>query len=301
MEVYHTKQLRERENKSLREIARETGHDFRTVKKYAEQEDFKERKAVQKKRSKQDPYKATIDKWLEEDRLMKAKQRHTAKAIYNRLCRENGQKFAQNEKFPLSERTVRIYVSQKKKELYSPKTYLKLEHDGGEAQADFGEADFGLNGRKQTLKYLILSYPHSNGAYMQAFKGENPECLLEGLKRIFEYVGRVPTKIWFDNLKPIVKEIFKHCDRALSERFKRFSLLVPSPEADDMHRYNQELLPLCDADMNRIHYSRRENIRDLFTPFDICKLIKAKTNKYGMVTLDCNKYSVSPKYIQRQV
>jgi len=98
MEVYHIKQLRERENKSLREIARETGHDFRTVKKYAEKEDFKERKVVRKKRSKLDPYKATIDKWLGEDKLMKAKQHQTAKAIYNRLCCENGQIFAQNEK-----------------------------------------------------------------------------------------------------------------------------------------------------------------------------------------------------------
>ena len=216
--------MREKENKSLREIARKTGHDFRTVKKDVEVEDFNDRKVVRKKSSKLDPYKATIDKWLEDDKQMKAKQRHTAKAIYNRLCRENDQLCLENERFPLSERTVRKYVSAKKKELYAPKGYLKLEQDGGEAQADFGEAEFELSGRKQMLHYLVLSYPYSNGAYMQVFKGENLECLLEGLKNIFEYVGYVPTKIWFDNLKPVVKAIFKHGDRSLSDRFKRFSL-----------------------------------------------------------------------------
>jgi transposase len=344
MEVYHIKHLREKENKSLRGISRETGHDYRTVKKYAETEDFNERKVVRKKRSKLDPYKPTIDKWLEDDKQMKAKQRHSAKAIYNRLCRENDQICPENETFPLSERSVRLYVSQKKKELYAPKAYLKLKHDGGEAQADFGEAEFDFNGRKQTLHYLVLSFPHSNGAYMQVFKGENLECLLEGLKNIFEYVGYVPTKIWFDNLKPVVKEIFKHGDRIVSDRFKQFSLhygfesvfcnvasgnekgnvenkvgylrrnyFVPCPEIDNLLHYNQGLLPVCDSDMDRIHYARREKIYDLFEaekekmlalnpiPYDVFKLIKAKTNKYGMVSLDTNKYSVSPKHIQRQV
>jgi len=344
MEVYHIKHMSEKENKSLREIARETGHDFRTVKKYVEIEDFNEQKNIRKKHSKLDPYKPTIDEWLEDDKQMKAKQRHTAKAVYNRLCRENDQICPENESFPLSERTVRKYVSEKKKELYAPKGYLKLEHDGGEAQADFGKAEFELRGRKQTLHYLVLSYPHSNGAYMQVFKGENLECLMEGLKNIFEYVGCVPTKIWFDNLKPVVKEIFKNGDRAVNDRFKRFSLhygfesifcnvasgnekgnvenkvgylrrnyFVPCPEIDNLLQYNQELLPLCDADMDRVHYLRREKICDLFEaekekmltlnpiPYAVFKLIKRKTDKYGMVHLDTNKYSVSPAYTQRQV
>jgi len=40
IQVHHIKYLREFKGKSLRSIANETGHDFRTVKKYDEMEDF---------------------------------------------------------------------------------------------------------------------------------------------------------------------------------------------------------------------------------------------------------------------
>ena len=95
--------------------------------------------------------------------------------------------------------------------------------------------------------------------------------------------------------------------------YLRRNLFVPCPKIENLLQYNQALLPLCDADMNRIHYARREKISDLFEgeknkmmalnpiPYDVFKLIKGKTNKYGMVCLDTNKYSVSPKHIQRQV
>ena len=41
----------------------------------------------------------------------------------------------------------------------------------------------------------MLSFPHSNGGYLQLNYGENLECLLEGLQNIFRYIGGVPTEI----------------------------------------------------------------------------------------------------------
>ena len=61
------------------------------------------------------------------------KQRHTAVRIYQRLLEEYP------DKLQVKERTVRRYVSQKKRELYGQIGYLPLKHPGGEAQADFGE------------------------------------------------------------------------------------------------------------------------------------------------------------------
>jgi hypothetical protein len=57
---------------------------------------------------------------------------------------------------------------------------------GGEAQVDFGAADFYENGRRISGKYLQVSFPYSNKGYMQLFHGENMECLLEGV-----YTGTV--------------------------------------------------------------------------------------------------------------
>lgn len=50
-------------------------------------------------------------------------------------------------------------------------------------------------------KYLVLSFPYSNGGFLQLNYGENMECLLEGLVAIFEHIGGVPTEIWFDNTR----------------------------------------------------------------------------------------------------
>ena len=59
---------REFEGKSLNEIARETGHHFNTVKKYADREDWNaEHKPRKQRTSGLDPLKAKIDEWLEED------------------------------------------------------------------------------------------------------------------------------------------------------------------------------------------------------------------------------------------
>jgi transposase len=152
-----------------------------------------------------DPYKAEIDNWLLADKVVKRKQRHTAKRVYDRLVEEYG------ESFNCSYRTIAGYVSNKKKEIYSKEPgYLPLEHIPGEAQVDFGSAEFYERGKLCKGKYLNLSFPYSNKGYLQLFKGENQECLFEGLIRIFEHIGGVPNKIWFDNTTTIVKQILQN-------------------------------------------------------------------------------------------
>lgn len=134
-----------------------------------------------------DPYKPAIDKWLKEDKRAPRKQRHTAMRVFNRLVKEF-------PAFNCSYRTVSSYYTVKYKELFSSERsgYLPLEHHPGEAQVDFGTADFYENGTRITGKYLEVSFPCSNKGYLQLFYGENMECLLEGLDSIFRHIGVVP-------------------------------------------------------------------------------------------------------------
>jgi len=66
---------------SISEIAREFKVDRKTVRKYVYQEDWNASVEVKAKRSfpKLDPFKEDIDEWLEEDKKVRKKQRHTAK------------------------------------------------------------------------------------------------------------------------------------------------------------------------------------------------------------------------------
>ena len=78
---------------------------------------------------------AIIDRWLREDEGRPPKQRHTAHRIYARLISEFG--------FHGGESTVRQYVREirPRREVMIP-----LEHDPGEAQMDWGEAQVYLDG-----------------------------------------------------------------------------------------------------------------------------------------------------------
>jgi transposase len=203
------------------EVTEFTGHDFRTVKKYIEKADWNcplHEKDNRGRPSKTATVEKIIDQWLVEDLKYPPKQRHTAKRIFQRL----------NEDYPGlytgSDRTIRSYVSKRRKRLFNQSEgYLPLTHPPGEAQADFGEALFYEKGQEIKGYYLTLSFPYSNASYVQVFKGQNQECLLTGLQSIFERIGYVPTRIWFDNLSAAVASIKAKGERQLTQQFERFS------------------------------------------------------------------------------
>ncbi len=288
-QIHHIRQMFYEQGKNISEISAETGLNWKTVKKYVDMEDFSSPPPVPEKEvthdSKLDQFRPLIDSWLEEDKKAPRKQRHTAKRIFNRLK-------AEAEGFSCSYRLVASYVARKKKELRLSRQegYIPLIHRPGEAQADFGTADFYENGHHyRERKYLVLSFPFSNGGYLQLNYGENTECLLEGLRTIFEHIGGVPTEIWFDNTRTIVTDIIKGGGRSVTERFSRFAEhyrfkpvfmnpesgwekgsvenktgslrrneLVPVPRFPSLQEKNRSLLDACDRDMGREHYDDTE-------------------------------------------
>lgn len=92
----------------------------------------------------------------------------------------------------------------------------------GHTQTDFGEFYAFRNGSLTAFQYLVLSFPYSNAGFAQVLPGENSECLLEGLKWIFQHLGGVPHKIRFDNLSAAVT--LRKKNRKINESFDRFCL-----------------------------------------------------------------------------
>ena len=93
MDQVHTiRELYYNQGLNLKEIAEKLNCDWRTVKKYVDQEDFNPPKPVPESEvvheSKLDPYKPTIDQWLMDDTKAPRKQRHTAKRVHRRLQKE---------------------------------------------------------------------------------------------------------------------------------------------------------------------------------------------------------------------
>jgi transposase len=311
--VHDLRKLYYDEGKSITEISKETGRDRKTVRLYLEKEDWNEiqtSSVAEVEFPKLGPFKVDIDAWLTEDKKAKRKQRHTAKRVYQRLVEKY------SEDFTCSYRTVAGYVAKSKKEIFGQRAgHLPLEHIPGEAQGDFGDAEYYENGQLYSGKYLNLSFPYSNQGYFQLFKGENQECLFEGLISIFEHIGGVPPRIWFDNTKTIVSKVLKDGGRTLTDDFLRFSehyrfeavfcnveaghekgnvegkvgyhrrnWLVPVPRFERLTEFNQELLKTCDLDGEREHYRKEATIVELYAAD------KAALLALPMVPLDVSKY-----------
>lgn len=339
-EINYIRHEANKKDYSYADIARRMGRDPRTVKKYAEQEDFNpEIKQKQKRPSPvMDPVKHIVDEWLLEDLKKKKKFRRTAKRIWEQL--------KEKYNFTGSDRTVRNYVSRRKIELLDEanQAALPLENKPGTAQVDFGEAPFQYQGEEMVLPYLVLSYPYSNAFYFQVYPSQNKECFLEGLKRIFHYTGSVPRTIRFDNLSPAVKKILPNGERQLTEDFQNFVLhygfdyefcnpnsgnekghveamvkyvrnnfLLPSLHVMDLDELNKSLWEKAEQDRERKHYEKETLISRLFEEDQKASLIlpsreyqcvryeTVKADKYGYIKVEKNLYSTSPRFALNKV
>lgn len=81
----------DRQGVSRSEIARRPDVDRATVARYADMDDMTPKPPMDRRRgSKIDPYAALVDEWLEADRMLPRRQRHTARRVHDRLRAETG-------------------------------------------------------------------------------------------------------------------------------------------------------------------------------------------------------------------
>lgn len=317
---------------SVAEIAREEGVSEPTVRKYRDMDDLSPRAAKPRKArsSKLDPYKGIIDSWLADDRRRRAKQRHTATRIFERLVAEFG--------YDGGYTTVQKYVKERKSQARSAKRqFLNLEWAPAEAQVDFGVCDFRVLGVAREVHYLVVTFPFSNVSLAQCFWGETSECVCEGLKAVFEFCGGVPLRLVFDNATGVGRRVgdavrtadtferfaahygfeFTFCNPASGNEKGsvenavgaiRRNLFVPMPRVDGLRPYNKRLLGKCLARADKPHYLKGELESRLFIedvaamaelpakPFRAVSVGSAKTDKYGDAVIDGrHRYPLGPE------
>jgi transposase len=161
-----------------------------------------------------DAYAGVIEGWLLADRDVPRKQRHTARRIWQRLVAEHGA--------TLSEVTVSRYVARRKTELGLDQVEVSVPQahlPGAEAEVDFGEFHAMIAGALVKLWMFVLRLSCSGRAFHVAFATQAQEAFLEGHVLAFEYLGAVPGRIRYDNLKPAVMRVLRGRDRAEAERF----------------------------------------------------------------------------------
>lgn len=329
-EVDYIKHLREEEDLSINEIARKTGCNWRTVKKYADGESFEETlKFTRRGMMYEEGFGEIVDDWLEEDMKLKRKERRTSKKIYEDLRDNLG--------FKGSYRTVCEYIQNRKPQLKAAKIerHERLEHHPGEAQVDFGNMTVVKDGAYKDIKALILSFPQSNTGFGYPLPGENTECFLEGLKQLFHQAGGVPTYLRIDNLAAAVISIGKGGKRTYTDAFLRFkchygfevqacnpssghekgnvekkvgytrnNLFTTAPIMESFPQLADWMKEEMEKDRQRLHYEKNVLIDELWeedkkhlkalplTDLSIYSVKSATVNKYGEIEVDGDKFVI---------
>src|SRR5271165_1024787 len=97
--------------------------------------------------------------------------------------------------------------------------FVPLSHRPGHAQADFGEADGDIGGKKVRFHYFCMDLPHSDGCFVKAYPAETAEAFCDGHVAAFDFFGGVPKSILYDNTKLAVAKIVKGGKRLRSQMF----------------------------------------------------------------------------------
>ncbi len=67
--------------------------------------------------------------------------------------------------------------------------YDRLTHPSAEAQVDYGITETVEDGKVKDIHCLIMSFSYNNGGLAVPLPTDNLECILEGLKILFNRVN----------------------------------------------------------------------------------------------------------------
>jgi transposase len=246
-----------------------------------------ERKPPERKLKKLQAAAAMMDAILVADRQAPAKQRHTGRRIWQRLC-------AELPGFSGSERAVRGYVRRRRQQLglLGREVFVPQSYEWGvEAQVDWYEAWAVLGGERVELRVFAMRSMASGAAYHRAYTHATQQAFLEAHELAFGYFSGVFKLLRYDNLKSAVKKILRGYRREETSRFIAFrshwrfqsefcnpargnekggvegeggyfrrNHWVPLPQARDLEELNAYLERCCRQDQQRILEGRSESV-----------------------------------------
>ena len=325
------------EKKSMRQIGREFGHGYWTVRKaLAQPEPQPYRLSQARVAPVLGPYQTRIEQMLAENANLPRKQRYTGKKIYQTIRQEGYQG---------AESTVRRYVGQKRKEKKRPAVYLPLSFDPGmDAQVDWGEATVLMDGETVVVQLFIMRLCYARKLFVMAFPTQRQEAFLLGHVEAFAHFGGIPGRISYDNLTTAVRRVLEGRNREEQVGFTRFrshylfesrfctpgkghekggvesdvgyarlNFLVPIPEVADYQELNRMLKAACLQDDQRVVERCEQSIQERWLqeqphlrplperPFACCISREVTLNGYGQVSFDTNRYSVPAHKARKQL
>jgi transposase len=322
------------EKDSKRSVCLEFGIGWRTLEKIlAHPAPPGYRRQAPRGKPKLGPFLPVIEEILEADKTAPAKQRHTAKRIFERLRDEYGYEGGITQ--------VTETVAQARR--HGKEVFVPLVHRPGHAQYDFGEATVIIAGETTKAALSVMTLPYSDVFHVSAYPRECTESFQAGHVAGFDFFGGVPVRTSYDNSRIAVKKVVGR-ERELTDEFLRLeshflfdhhfcrvargnekghveslvgfgrrNFLVPVPSFGSFAELNAHLEASCIADMGRSvrgkpegKAERLETDQAAMLPipddiFEIRRVVQAGANSLSLVRFDRNDYSVPTDHAHHPV
>lgn len=214
MELFESIRRGHRDGSSIRELADSHRVHRRTVRQAIGEAVPPERKTPARSRPASDPWEPVVRAWLEADRDVHRKQRHTAQRVWERLVGEHDA--------VISPSTVRALVARLKRELDIAAvsvTIVQTHLAGDEAEVDFGEFWAQIDGQCTKVHMFVMRLSHCGKSVHFPYSAPSTEAFLDGHVRAFDALGGVPKRIRYDNLTAAVIKVLLGRERLENPRF----------------------------------------------------------------------------------
>lgn len=197
---------------SISAIARDLKLARNTVKKAlrAEGEAFEYRRGRQPQ-PKLGPYLKLLDQWLDAEAKLPARERRTAQRLFDAL---------QLEGYTGAVDGVRRYVRRVQARQRPAEAFIPQRFAPGEAyQFDWSHEHVELGGEPHVVKVAHLRLCYSRAFLVTAYPRETQEMLFDGHARAFAFLGGIPRRGIYDNLKTAIDTVFVGKARDYNRRF----------------------------------------------------------------------------------
>ena len=159
---------------SLTDIARELGHTWRTVRKWAGTDGIR-RATFRRRHCKPERDRDVIMRELCAN-LHRGKNAVNGKRLYKLMSKRS--------QLGYSMCTLQRYIRKIKRELHQDKVAsVPLQHEAGCAQIDFGTTKIMRGGTAREAKFFVMAFPYSGYKLAYVLPSENQDCLLYAVKR----------------------------------------------------------------------------------------------------------------------
>jgi transposase len=272
-----------RDGMTIKRIAREFHHSRNTIRKILRQSEPNPIPSARLRIAPVlGPFQALIDQTLADDEQAPPKQRHTAMQVFRRLRDEHAYPggYAQVQRHLLKHR-------RRHRETFIPPGHLP----GQRLEAGFGHIHVDVPDGRRLVPFLVTTWAYSNAPFALALPFERTEAILEGMVTAFEFFGRAPKEVWWDNPKTVATLILQGRERRLHPRYaalashyvfdpkfcmpargqeksdaestvkavqRRFA--TPVPRVADLEELNSFLRNRCEAERTRA-------VQSIFGPF----------------------------------